>query len=234
MDTFTDLIQATQDDLTINDSSSLFPQALVKRAINRAYLKASGLFRWPETEEALKTSTGASQDYYDYPEGWRPDSIWKLMVDDEDYGDPLTFKDFLYEIENDVPCGEDYLWANQWRRFFVYPTPTADGDNNIVIWGQKVVDKLEEDADVTIWSYSMPELNEAVVKEAVAILRSKGEDEKISQFKSTEAKELLVKAWDEIKRAQAKMEKTRPFFNVPDYFSGSGNLKEDITRYGNF
>ena len=218
MDLYSELIAAVQSDLTIGDESSLFPLATVKLALNRAYLKAGGLFRWPELEDAKKTSTEANKEYYDYPDGWRPDSIWKLTVDGQDYGDPLVFKDYLYETENDIPSGEDYLWASQWRRYFIYPTPTADGDNNICVWGVRVVDTLTEDADITIFSYSMPECNEAVVLEAVAILKAKGEDEKSSQFKSAEAKQILIVAWGKVRQEQSKYEKTTPFFNVDNMF----------------
>jgi hypothetical protein len=220
MNLFSDLITAVQDDLTVGNESTLYTPALIKRAINRAYIKAGGLFRWPETEDAKKTSTQALIEYYDYPSTWRPDSIWKLMVDDVDYGDPLSFKDYLYEKEEDIPCGRDYIWASQWRRYFIYPTPTAAGSYNISVWGQKVVDELVEDAAVTIWSYSMPECNDAVVLEAVAILKSKGELEKGAEFRSMEAKQILAVAWGKVRQDQAKYFRTQPMFDVPDYFGG--------------
>lgn len=222
MNLFSDLYAAVQSDLTIGTESSLFPLATVKLAVNRAYVKSAALFRWPETEDGKKTSTQADIDYYDYPQLWRPDSIWKLMVDDVNYGDPLSFKDYLYEIENltggELPCGRDYLWTNQWRRYFIYPTPTAAGSNNIVVWGQESVEDMSADADVTIWSYSMPECNEAIVLEAVAILKSKGEQEQSSQFKSAEAKQILVVAWNKIKQEQDKLKSTQPEFDVPDFY----------------
>lgn len=230
MNTFLELQQEVQSDLTIGSESSLFPLATVKRAINRAYIKAGGLFLWPETEDAKKTSTVADQEYYDYPTNWRPDSIWKLVVNGQDYGDPLAFKDYLYEKENDIPSGESYLWSSQWRRYFIYPTPTTDGDFNISVWGQKTVDALSSDSDLTIWSYSMPECNEAIILEAAAILKSKGEEEKAGEFRSTEAKQILIVAWGKIRQNQAKYMKTLPFFDVTDMF-GQTNTKQ---RIGNF
>ena len=217
MDLFSELISAVQSDLTIGDESTLYPLATIKLAINRAYRKSGGLFRWPELEDAKVTTTQLDINYYDYPQAWIPSSIWKLVVGTADYGDPIAYKDFLYETENDIPCGEDYLWANQWRRYFIYPTPTAAG-TNITIWGQMAVTTLTADADVTIWSYSMPECNEAVVLEAVAILKAKGEEEKSGEFRSAEAKQILVVAWSKIKQDRAKYEKTTPFFNVKDMF----------------
>lgn len=230
MDIFSDLYTAVQSDLTIGSESTLYPLSTVKLAVNRSYRKAGGLFRWAELEDAKKTSTVASQEYYDYPSDWRPDSAWKLIVDSVDYLDPLVFKDYLYEKEEDWPSGADYAWASQWRRFFIYPTPTANGDNNITIWGHKVVSALSSDSDVTIFSYSMPECNEAVVLEAVAILKAKGESEQSSMFKSAEAKQILISAWQRQKQEQSKYEKTQPFFDVSDMF-GKTSTDEVI---GNF
>ncbi len=231
MNLFSDIITGVQDDKSVGSESSLFPLALVKRYINRAYIKCGGLFRWPETEDAKKTSTQANIEYYDYPSTWRPDSVWKLTVDDTDYGDPISFKDYLYEKENDIPCGKDYLWASQWRRYFIYPTPTTAGSYNISVWGQRIVDELTADGDVTIWSYAMPECNEAILLEAVAMLKSKGEEEKSDEFQSAKAKQILSIAWGKIKQDQAKYYRTQPMYNVPDYYKPG--LKKD-TNYGKF
>ena len=55
MVTFANIVEAVQDDLTIGDESTLYAPALIKRAINRAYRKAAGLFPWPELQDAKKT-----------------------------------------------------------------------------------------------------------------------------------------------------------------------------------
>ncbi len=221
MDTFLELQTTVQSDLNVDSNSTLFPLATIKLAINRSYRKCGSLYRFPELEDSKKTSTVASQEYYDYPDTWRPDSMWKLVVDDEDYFDPLAFKDYLYEKENDVPSGADYLWSTQWRRYFIYPIPTTNGNNNISIWGVKNITSLVNDIDVTIFSYSLPECNEAVVLEAVAILKNKGEDEQKGQFRSAEAKQILTVAFGKIRQEQMKYEKTQPMFEVSDLF-GSG------------
>lgn len=225
MDTFADLIQAVQDDLTIDSSSPLFNESLVKRAINRAYRRAGGLFRWPETEDAKKTSTQLNIEYYKYPNNWRPDSIWRLEVDGDQYGEdpdgsPLAFNDYLvWRADPDNANSDAKKWSQQWRRFFIYPVPTAVGSYNISVWGQKVVDALASNGDTTIFSYTQPECNEAVAMEAVAILRAKGEDLKTTQFINLEAKQILATAFDRIKKEQPKYEKNQPMFEVPDLFA---------------
>lgn len=236
MNTYEDLILAVQSDNNVNDTSPLFPLSTVKSAINRAYIKSAGLFRWPGTESAKKTTTQANQEYYDYPRDFRDDSIWRIEIDDVQWGDDLDgsalkFLDYLAFKSDDYNKGSTRkIWANQKRRFFIYPVPTTAGQV-ISVWGQRIVDSLSDNNDITIFSYSMPECNEAIVLEASAILKSKGEEDKPSEFRSAQAKQLLVLAWNKIQQEQSKLEKDLPFFDVPDFFSGNGNSETNI---GNF
>lgn len=235
MDTFLEIIQAVQDDNTIGDESSLFPLTTVKLAVNRAYRnKVVPLFKWPQTEDAKLTDSIANHEYYDYPDNWRPNSIWKLVVDGVDYSDPLAFRDYQYEKDNDYPSGKQKIWSNKGLRYFIAPILTTNGnasypDGNIEIHGQKVPATLVDNGDTTIFSYNMPECNEAIALEAKAILKAKGEELDPSQFASAEAKQLLITAWGKLRQEAAKYEKTLPMFNVPDLF-GSNRA----TRIGNF
>lgn len=223
MDQFSELITAVQSDQTIGSESALYPTATVKLAINRARIKAYGLFRWPELEDAMKTWSVANQEYYDFPLEWEPDSLWKLKVDGQDYGDPLAFRDYLYEKENDNPSDLDYMWSVFGRQVFIYPTPTVTKTQgidaaNICMWGQTAGETLVGDTDVTIFSYSKPDGNEAIVLEAVAILKNKGNEENAGQFRSVEGKALLANLWNKIRQNQAKYERTTTMFDVPDLF----------------
>ncbi len=239
MDTLGQIRQAIQDDLTVGSESTLYSPNLIDRAINRAYRKVAGLFAWPELMDAKKTSTQANQEYYDYPQNWRSNSIWKLTIldsngNDDRYGEepdgsPLSFDDYL-NWKEDNPDSTDKKWANQWRRFFIWPVPTVQGNNNIHVWGIKVPTTLSADNDTTIFSYSTPENNEAIELEAMAILKSKGEDDKSAQFKSIEAKQIALTAWNKIKMENNKFEKNQPFFSVPDYF-GNSNSKDLRGRF---
>jgi hypothetical protein len=230
MITYLDIDQAIQDDLTVGDESTLYSPALRKRIINRAYHKVGGLFPWPELQDAKKTNTQVNQEYYDYPRNWRSNSIWKVVIDNVRYGEdpdgsPLSFDDYL-NWKEDYPDSTEKKWANQWRRFFVWPVPTTLGSYNLHVWGIKVVADLSADDDVTVFSYSTPEANEAIQLEAVAILRSKGDNDKGAGFKSMEAKQILISAWDKIAKEQAKYEKNQPFFYVTDMYGGTNS--EDL------
>lgn len=236
MDTFADMIAALQSDLNVTSNSSLFPPATCKSALNRAYRKSGALFRWPALEDAKKTSTEANQEYYDAPQTFRPDSIWRLEIDGNQWGEdpdgsPMVYEDYLiWRADSDNANSTKKKWAVQWLRYFVFPIPTSNGDNNIVVWGQKNVATLTADGDTTIFSYSMPECNEAVVLEAKAILQGKGEDEKSMEMASLEAKQILAVAFNKIRQEKAKYEKTQPMFDVDDMF-GKGTTEQ---KTGNF
>ena len=229
MNTLSELRSAVQSDLTVGSESSLYTVATIDLAINRAYSKTGGLFPWPELQDAQKTSTVADQEYYTYPSVWRSNSIWKLTVDDVRYGEspdgsPLSFDDYL-NWKEDYPDSRDKKWANQWRRYFIWPIPTAVGTNNIHIWGMKNTETLTADGDYTIFSYSSPECNEAIALEASAILKSKIDEEKVAQFRSAEAIQILSVAWGRISKEKSKYEKNQPFFEVPNFY-GTGSTQD--------
>lgn len=223
MNYFSDIIQAVQDDLTLGDESSFAPLTLQKRAINRAKNKVEGLFRWPETEDAKTYTVTLATEYLDMPENWRPDSMWKLKVNDQDYGKPLTFKSYQYEKDNNVPSGRRYFWSKQWKRYFAYPS-FAVGDV-LQLHGLKNLSDLVEDGDTTIFSFSMPEVNDAIAMEAVKILKAKGDEQNEGEMLSAEAKGIVVIAWSRIKQDSTTEEELAPMFDVPDFFApkrGSG------------
>lgn len=245
MDTLAQIRQAVQDDLTVGEESTLYNPSVIDRAINRAYRsKVASLFPWPELQDAKKTVTQANQDYYDYPSNWRSNSIWKLGISDDSaedprYGEdpdgsPLSFDDYL-NWKEDNPDSTDKKWANFGRKYFVSPTPTVAGSlitgiNVIYIWGIKVPTALSDDGDTTVFSYSTPELNEAIELEAVGILKSKGDDDKGGQFKSLEAKQICTVSWKKIAKENSKYEKIQPFFQVQDFF-GNGNSRDLTGRF---
>lgn len=233
MNTLSEIRSVVRSDLNAGSNSSLYPQARIDSAINRAYIKSARLFRWPALEDAKKTSTAVNQEYYDNPEDWSPGSIWRLEVNGEMYGEqpdgsPLAFSDYLTWKTNN-PNSTDKKWSTQYKRYFIWPVPSSAGSNNICVYGQKNVTELSADDDETIWSHDMLECNEAIALEAVAILKKKGEIK--GDMYSDEAKQILVVAYNKIKQEQMKYERNQPFFNVPNFF-GKSSPKHQVT--GNF
>lgn len=232
-DTLSDIRTVVRSDLNITENSSQFPQATIDRAINRARIKSERLFRWPALQDAKTTTSQSNINYYDAPQNWTPQSIWRVVVDDVTYGEdpdgsPLKFRDYL-KYKEDYPDSTDKKWALQWLRFFITPTPTVN-TLSICIYGQKNGTALSSDSDTTIFSYSLPECNEAIGLEAAAILKKKGDNLQKGGMLSDEAKQILAVAWDRIKEEAGKADSNLPFFNVPDYFRA--NNAPQVT--GNF
>lgn len=229
MDTFLEMQTALQEDLTVTTASTLFPLTVQKRALNRSYIKSAGLYRWPMLNDARKTSSVVNGEYYDFPTDWRPNSMWRLEIDGEVYGEtpdgsPMRYEDFLDWLADPANANStEKKWAVQWKRFFVYPTTTSVGNNNISIWGQENVEALSADSDTTIFSYDLPECNEAIVLEAKAMLKKKSENVNTGQMFSGEALALLTTAFNKIRQENSKMEKTRSSFQVPDFFRGNNH-----------
>lgn len=228
-----DLRKAVQSDMNINDNSSLYPPSAINLALQRSYVKSYRLFRWPGTEDAKKTTTQQDQDYYDAPDTFVPDSIWRVEVDGVMYGEgedgsPLSFKDYLVWKSNN-PNSTEKKWAKQWTRYFISPTPSAAGIE-ICVYGQVNPDRLDDDSDETIFSNNLPECNEAIVLEAKAILKHKGQAPKEGEFYSAEAKGILSVAFSRIKQDGSLEKKNLPMFNVPDFFAR--NNQTQVT--GNF
>lgn len=234
--TFSDIQSQVRSDLNVSSSSSQYPTGTVDRAINRAYIKISRLFKWTQLADAKETNTQANIENYDFPEGWSPNSAWKLEVDDDEYGEepdnsPLRFEDYLIWKTNNSNS-TDKKWSVFGNQYFIYPTPSSAGSYNISIWGQKAVTELSSDDDETIFSNNMTECNEALALEALAILKKKGEAENVGQMRSKEALVILTNAFEKVKRNLAKYEKKLPFFFVPDYYQGRNTSRNQIT--GNF
>ena len=237
MNTLSDFRTEVQSALNVGDNSSLFPPTTIDRVLNRAYIKCARLFRWPQLEDAKLTTTQTDHEYYDFPDGWSPDSMYKLQIGDDYYGDEpdfssMAFQDYLnWKADEDNEDSTEKKWAVHGNQYFIYPTPTEAG-LVISIWGQKNVTKMTvgDDDATTIFSENMPECNEAIVLESIAMLKKKGESDKVGELFSAEAKGILAVAFNKLKQESAKEEKEQPMLEVTDMF-GEPSASETIGRF---
>lgn len=233
LETLLDMRGIVQSDLSVGVGSSLYPPTTIDAALNRSYTKSYRLFRWPGTEWAKNTVTQANQEYYDAPTDFVPDSIWRVLVDDDQYGEdtdgtPITFHDYLkWKIDN--PNSTTKKWAKQWTRYFIHPTPTT-ADLVICIHGQINPSLMESESDTTIFSYNLPECNEAIIMEAEAILKHKGASPKDGEFYSAEAKGILSISFSRIKQDNSMEKKIQPMLKVPDFY-GPGNQPQVTGKF---
>lgn len=213
--------------LQVAANSTLYPAARITSIIKQAYLWATQLVVWHDLVRARCTSSIANNEYYDYPENFRSESIIRLELDGEDYA-RKNFEDYL-EFKKNNPNSTRKIFASFGRQFFIHPTPSSNGTNNITIWGAIQADALTNGTDVPIFSYNKEEANEAVIKKglSIALVRSDGATAKTEE---ADAIAILMKlSMDEQKNTQRNQRISRPMLSVPDFF-GSGST----SLYGKF
>lgn len=230
--TFLEMQTAVYDDLSVSSTDTFYTVAYVKRAVNRAMRIVAGLHPWPHTERAMKRSSEANKEWYNIPENFKNDSIYLLSLDGE-YYTILNWKDYLkYKDEQGANASEKY--ASTFRnRYFINPTPSADGSNNISIWGQEIPDDMVDDSDVSAFN-GEAEIEEQIVEIAIAFCLMKGRGTNYSRGleRKTSAITFVEAIYDTINRRQAltKTQHTSAFPWRPIHPKNGS----DRNRIGNF
>ena len=209
--------------LEVSDNSSLFPSTRITSLIKDAYIWATQLFYWHDLVRARSTHSSAGYEYYDYPENFRSESIIRMEVDDKEYL-RKNYEDYLaYQRAN--PNTTKKMFASFGRQFFINPTPTTTGDNNIVVWGAIQADPLNSASDVPIFSYNKEEANEAVIKKALSVALARS-DPNQSKQELGDAVVILTKiAQDESSNTQRNARLEHAMFAVPNFFGNRSSFQ---------
>lgn len=215
--------------LQVAANSTLFPASRLTLLIQNAHIWATQIAYWHDLVRARMTNSFSSYEYYDYPANFRSESIIRLEMDGDEYKrknweDYLTFKD-------NNPSSTKKMFASFGRQFFIHPTPTTNGTNNITAWGSIQADSLSAASSTTIFSNNKEEGNEAIVRKAFSdAMRTAKAD--LAKSEEQEAITILMKlASDEQNNTKRNQRLQHPMLAVPDYFaSGSGGA----TPYGRF
>lgn len=213
--------------LQVASNSTLYPAARITTITQNSYIWATQLVVWHDLVRSRATTTTALQEYYDYPENFRSESIIRLTISDEEYK-RKNFEDYLAFKKNN-PNSTKKMFASFGRQFFIHPTPTASA-LPITAWGAIQADPLSAADSVSIFSYSKEEANEAVIKKglSIALIRS---DPQLAKSEETEAIAILMKlSTDENKNTQRNQRLQHPMLSVPDYLGMGGGS----TTYGGF
>jgi hypothetical protein len=230
--TFKDLQDAVYNDLSTTSSDTFFTATLVKSYINRQIKRVAGLYPWPHTKIAEIRDSVANQEWYNYPEDWVQDSIYRLTYNDLKYN-PTDFDDFEdLKIEKDK-C--ENRFANFENKYFLDPIPSAAIVGGISIWGHKLPATLSADADVNPFSED-PEIEEEIINLTRAMLMQKQRGSYLPLGRVLEADTLakLTAIWKKTYMKKAKfMTKTRSMFKPIDILSQPSNRSLG-SRPGNF
>lgn len=230
--TFLDMVTEVGKRLPSGANSSIYTLTRKQEAVKESYDWALSLFEWPDINDAKTTSTIANHDYYDYPETLQPESITRIEIDGLPY-EMKDYQDFL-DFRQNNPTSTKRIFASSGVRYFIFPTPTANGSNNMDLWGLYNPVPLSADGDTTIFSNRYPMGNSAIVKEAVSILRGKP-NKNGAMVEDAEAKAILMGIFNKISKRKQKFQRLdHPFFNVPDFFAnGSSSPIGNFTKTSN-
>lgn len=140
--------------------SGFWTDAQKKEWINKAGERICNFKNWKDLELAKSTTTKGDQEYYDYPSEFKPNSIYHLEVDGDEY-DKKNWDEYqdYKAAESDAK-----IFTSHNGFYFISPTP-EEADLSIDVWGYKRWVKLVANEDTPI----LPsEFDEAIIKLALA------------------------------------------------------------------
>lgn len=229
MRTLEDMTVRLTDDLMSAASSSLFTPTRLLQALQDAHIWATSLYSWPELEVGRDTSSVANQEYYDYPEEFRTDTLSEFIYFDGKAYRKKAWTDYL-EHQRLNPNSTRRIFADYGRKYFIFPKPTSVA--TISIWGQIQAPQITLPADQTIFSYHDESGNEAIEKKALSVL-VKRINPNLAQAEEKNAVTLLSIIWDKIQKRQASAQTLdKPMFRIPDFYSGSGFITANFGNVG--
>ncbi len=213
--------------LMSTSNSSYFSDERIEAAIDNNYILVASMHDWDKKEKGFITSSGAGEEYYDFPENCESDSLIRLELDGVDYL-KIDFKEYLNFKEN--PDTTKRYFAEYGRQYFIYPIPATTGEDNLTIWGNIQAANLTADAETTMFSGSESQINMAIAEYAYSELISPI-NQTAADKADLKAKGLIDTTWNKIaKRNQTAQYVDTVMFDVPDYYGGTTG----VSKTGNF
>lgn len=226
---FLEMQTAVYDDLSVANTDAFYSLAYIKRIINRAKNRVENAHDWPHLERAMTRDSEANQEYYNYPENWKQDSIYKLKYNGDDY-EKVRFKDYLQYQEDYDNNATDKIFSDFRNRFFINPKPAILVTAGIEFWGQEYSADLSGDTDETPFTLER-EVEEIIIELSLAMALKKGRGSNYQRGMIME-KDALTKLEiinrKILKRQSSYRFKNRSMFKELNLFPGGA------TRVGNF
>lgn len=223
--TFLEMQTAVYDDLSVANTDAFYSLNYIKRIINRAKNRIEDAHDWPHLERAM-TRDSEANEYYNYPENWKQDSIYKLKYNGDDY-EKVRFKDYLKHQENG---GTDKIFSDFRNRFFINPAPASVITNGIEFWGQEYSADMSADGDTSPFTLER-EIEEIIVDLSLAMALKKGRGSMYQKglvMERDALTKLEIINRKILKRQSSYHLKDRAMFEKIDLFPG------DSTKAGNF
>jgi len=174
--TFKELQDALDDRISAANITGFWSEDAKKQWLNDAGQRVCDYRPWEFLRVAKTITTREDREYYDYPEEFKYNSIYNIVIEDEEYygaGGRIRKMWDSFQKEKQEETGlKIFTNHNQW--YFLYPVP--ENDKTMQIYGIRKWEELENDSDEPI---SPSELDEAIIRVALAscLRKSKRYDE---------------------------------------------------------
>jgi len=232
LNTQADLISETLVRMGITTTVGFITDVMLNDWSIQAHRWAAGYKKWPFTEGRVST-TYASMEENDYPEGWKTDSVRILTLGGYRF-EKKNFED--YQIFREVePNATDRIFSDFNRVIYINPNSGLSGTT--VFYGQYMPAAFDitdnPTTSYTVFSGAEEEGNEAIVQEMLSYAKQReGKSQEALVIHET-AKRILDSVWEKIQAEQyAYQTKSRGMFKYFDVLqSNEGpNIDEDQFR----
>ena len=186
--------------LGVSTSVGFYTDAILDDWIDKAYKWSSSYKKWPFTEGRVTTTYVADDTDievgFNYPEGWKPDSIRMLRVGGKRFRKVNFYK--YQEFREDNSSDQEKIFTDHGRLYFI--NPQADVSGTTTLWGQFT--PLIDTTDLTIFSDTAEEGNEAIIEEVISYAKKKEKKPQESMMHHQNAVRILEEIWQRIKDEQ--------------------------------
>lgn len=226
-----ELKTALRDDTSTASGDSFYSDAYLQRVANRCVMWLCDLHPWQQTQYGYTRDSVADQEYYNYPEDFKTDSLWQLIFNGERYIRKSYAEYIKYQKDYGVSATEKYFTDFQ-RQFFINPAPTVEA--TIEVFGHIRPAAMSADGDTHPFA-GEADFEEAMLKYGLGIILKKGRGTNYERgVKEQEiAISIVNKKWEAQKKEQAKYNTINvQQFNYFDILPPNGG--ERRTQRGNF
>lgn len=170
----------------------------------QAHTWAAARHKWPCTEGRVSTTYTSTADengdiVFNYPEGWKSDSIRYLMVGGKKFKKTNFY--IFRKFREDQPNDGTKLFADYNRQYYLNPNSQVSG--TVMVFGQYTpnIDPTDKTA-VTVFSYFNDDGNEAIVEKMTSYLKRREHIPQESELHDQRASAKLDDIWKNIQEEQ--------------------------------
>lgn len=190
--------------LGVSTTVGFYTDQIVNDWIDKAHKWAAGYKKWTATEGRISTTYAVDNTDievgFNYPEGWKPDSIRLLQIGGKRFRKVNFYK--YMEFREDFPNDTGKVFTDHGKLYFV--NPQADASGTTTMWGQFTPATLDatDTTALSIFSDNFEEANEAISEEVMSYAKKKEKklDESLAHHKK--AQEILLEKLEQIKEEQ--------------------------------